>query len=39
MVQLQRRRYRQRKHRTSKEGVKKKKNHKEFRNKNKWRVF
>jgi hypothetical protein len=34
-----RRRYNQRNHMTLKEGVKKRKNHKECRNKKRWRLF
>jgi hypothetical protein len=37
--QLKRQRNRQRNHRTSEEGVKKNKNHKEFKNKDRWRLF
>jgi hypothetical protein len=37
--QLKRWRYKQRNHRTSKEGVKKRKNHTKFKNKDMWRLF
>jgi hypothetical protein len=37
--QLKRWRYKQRNHRTSKEGVKKRKNHIKFKNKDMWRLF
>jgi len=39
MEELGRRRYNHRNHRTLEEGVKKKKNHKEFRNGKSWRLF
>jgi hypothetical protein len=37
--QLRRRRYNQKYHRTLEEGVTKKKNQKEFRNRKRWRLF
>jgi hypothetical protein len=37
--QLRRRSYNKENHRTLDEGVKKKKNHKEFKNKKRWRLF
>jgi hypothetical protein len=39
LEQLRRRRYKQRYHKTLEEGVKKKKNQREFRNKKRWRLF
>jgi hypothetical protein len=39
MEQLKRRRYKQRNHKTSKKGVKKEKKHRDFRNKDMWRLF
>jgi hypothetical protein len=37
--QLRRRRYNKKNHRTLDEGVKKKENHREFKNKKRWRLF
>jgi len=37
--QLMRRKYSHRNHRTLEEGVKKKKNHKKFKNMKRWRLF
>jgi hypothetical protein len=37
--QLKRRRYSQRYHKTLEEGVKKKKNQREFKNRKRWRLF
>jgi hypothetical protein len=39
LEQFKRQKYRQRNHRTLEEGVRKKKNHKEFMNKDMWRLF
>jgi hypothetical protein len=38
-VEQLRRRYSQRYHRTSREGVRKKKNQREFKNRKRWRLF
>jgi hypothetical protein len=37
--QFRRRRYKQKNHRTLEEGVRKRKNHREFKNKDKWKLF
>jgi hypothetical protein len=37
--QLRRRRYNKKNHMTLDEGVKKKKNHREFKNKKRWKLF
>jgi hypothetical protein len=39
MGQLKRRKYRLKNHKNSKEGARKRKNHKQFKNKDRWRLL